>query len=349
MDDLLVLCAGLLVLSYSLTHLFRNLALALQIVDRPNHRSAHAKDTPTGAGLVFIALFSAGLFLLAMGGLATEVSSRFLQLLPAFLLVAAISAVDDFKPLPWWPRLLCHLAAALWVVALVGFPLLQVADEMFDAGPFGLVLGGMLLVFLPNAYNFMDGIDGIAAGEAVLILVFALLLSGLLGSGFQLGSGFLTSSGAEVGAILMAVLVGFLVINWPNARVFMGDVGSSFLGLFFGAAVLSELLVPVWTWLILLGWFLVDTTVTLLRRLLRGDRLYEPHSMHAYQHLNRAVGTPKTLMIIAAVNTFWLLPFAAGSMLYSGYGAILVVLALLPLAIYLAYLGAGTPPKLTTD
>ncbi|HEU0080065.1 MAG TPA: hypothetical protein VFQ76_20630, partial [Longimicrobiaceae bacterium] len=140
----------------------------------------------------------------------------------------------------------------------------------------GALLAVVALVWLTNLYNFLDGIDGIAGGEAVAV--------------GGVGGALLWAAGerglAAVALVAAAAGAGFLVWNWQPARIFMGDVGSGFLGFLFGAlAVASERVEgpPALVWILLLGVFVVDATLTLLRRAGRGERLHEAHRRHAYQ------------------------------------------------------------------
>ncbi len=334
MDRFILLCLGLAVLSYALTHLYRIVALALHIVDAPNHRSAHREITPTGAGAVFVVLFCIGMLLASLTGELRHSELIFLTALAPLCLVALLGLVDDYRHLPWRVRALAHLVAGIWGVWLVGFPELNLVSFVLKPGTAGLMAGAISLAWLINLYNFMDGVDGIAAGQAVFILLGATAIAAVLGDGQH----------SVPVILLVAVILGFLVINWPRAKVFMGDVGSGFLGLVLGLFTLAEVLVPVWCWLILLGWFITDACLTISMRLARGEKIYEAHALHAYQHLNRAVGTGYTLALIGAIDLFWLLPLAAVAYVYPDMGAGLLVLASVPLLVFQYYCGAGQPP-----
>jgi Fuc2NAc and GlcNAc transferase len=115
----------------------------------------------------------------------------------------------------------------------------------------------------------------------------------------------------------------------------------------FGVFVLTETILPIWSWLILLGWFVTDASITILLRLVRGEKIYEAHSEHAYQHLNRSVGTSKTLLIVGLCNTLYLLPLAAQAAISKDSGFGLLLLAYIPLVVVQYYCGAGQrTPKL---
>jgi Fuc2NAc and GlcNAc transferase len=194
------------------------------------------------------------------------------------------------------------------------------------------VLMTIYLVWLVNLYNFMDGIDGIAGAEAVTVTVAAAGLYGLVG---------IPAPAGMVPGLLAAAAAGFLVWNFPRARIFMGDAGSGFLGLMLGAcSVLAALQAPAlfWAWQILLGVFLVDATVTLLRRVLRGERFYEAHRSHAYQHAARRVGSHRPVTrAVVAIDVVWLLPMAAlvaTGRLEPLYGIAIAYAPLIALALY---------------
>jgi len=324
MNNLILFAFGLAIVTYSLTHIYRIAAIALRIVDEPNERSAHEQSTPTGAGIVFVVIFSMAVAFFARGDVVPPSIEIILGVLPALLIVAVVGLVDDFRPMSWWFRLLIHIATAGWVTYFLNFQLLE------SIGWIGLLLGAVGLVWMLNLYNFMDGIDGIAASETLFVL---------------LGVSFITW--VQVNSLntalisLVGVCAGFLVINWPKARVFMGDAGSKFLGLSLGVFALSESDVSLWTWLILLAWFWIDATLTLGVRLIRGEKVQHAHSQHAYQHLNRAFGTQKTLLVVHLVNLLWLFPMAVYSTFEPAVGSILVLLVAIPLVPGIYLLGAG--------
>ena len=215
---------------------------------------------------------------------------------------------------------------------------MRFAGTPTDLGAVGDLLAIAYVVWLLNLTNFMDGIDGIAGAEAVTVC----------------GGGTLCSVAAAgeattwaVSVVLAAATLGFLFWNWPPARVFMGDAGSGFLGFSLaGISLLAGAESPdlLWSWLILLGVFVVDASVTLIRRVLRGERFYVAHRNHAYQHASRLFGShlPVTL-IVCAINIGWLLPIAlaaAGAWLN---GSVALVIAYVPLLVAALSLSAGKP------
>jgi len=231
------------------------------MLDRPNERSLHRRPVPRSGGLAIAAGAATGL-LLAPG-----------VPLAAFALAAAlagVSAIDDVAPLPTLLRLAAHLVASGAIVVLetgVGDPLLAAV----------LVLA---IAWYANLYNFMDGSDGLAGGMAVF--------------GFGAYAWAAQQSGhaplAAGGAVLAAASLAFLLFNFHPARLFMGDVGSVPLGFLAGALGLlgwRDGVWPLWFPLLVFAPFTCDATLTLCKRLLRRERVWQAHRDHYYQRLVR--------------------------------------------------------------
>jgi Fuc2NAc and GlcNAc transferase len=154
---------------------------------------------------------------------------------------------------------------------------------------------------------------------------------------------------APVAALCSAAAAGFLLWNWPPAKIFMGDVGSGYLGYVLAILALAATIrdpVAVWVWLILGGAFFVDATVTLARRTIRGDRLYEAHRSHAYQWLARRWGShlPVTVTLLA-LNLLWLFPAAWLAERYPALALWILIAAYLPLIVLALVAGAGRPEQ----
>jgi UDP-N-acetylmuramyl pentapeptide phosphotransferase/UDP-N-acetylglucosamine-1-phosphate transferase len=237
-------------------------------LDVPNPRSSHRNPTLRGGGLVIVAGFFAGLAVwLLMGG---SLSPRALGWLVGAVLVATVSFVDDLRPLPALPRLIAHTAGAV-LLTLAG---VQSADVT-------VVLAFAYVILLTNIYNFMDGIDGLAASQAIVAGI-ALAVAGTLTRNPLV---------AVSGGLLAAASAGFALYNLPPARMFMGDVGSTFLGFSFaGLTLLANIGVgggrlPIEFGLVLFAPFVFDGLVTLCRRVVRGERWYAAHRSHYYQRL----------------------------------------------------------------
>jgi Fuc2NAc and GlcNAc transferase len=332
----LILFIGALIISAFLTGVTYSYALNSGLVDTPNLRSSHERPTPRGGGLSIVVTFIALLVLLY---LMTDMPKQvFYSLLSGGTLIGGVGFLDDHRHIPGIYRILVHFAAAcIAVYILGGFPPLQFGAHSIDLGWSGHVLSVVFLVWLTNLFNFMDGIDGIAAIEAIFILAAVLIISG------EESGQYMTL--LETG--LVASCVGFLFWNWPPARIFMGDVGSGFLGLTLGTlAIISATLndLPIWTWLILAGVFIVDATVTVIRRIVNGDKWYAAHRNHAYQHAARRFQSHKRVtLLVTAINVSWLFPLAWLAALRTDFGWWLMLIAWAPLVVITVMLGSGLP------
>jgi Fuc2NAc and GlcNAc transferase len=326
--------------SFSLTWALRRYALSRSLMDIPNARSSHSIPTPRGGGVAIVLAFTLALFILWFARLMTF--PAFLGITGAGSLIAVIGFMDDHGHIAARWRLLGHFAASIWLLFwLGGLPVVEFFGYAFDLGWFGHVLAMFYLVWLLNLYNFMDGIDGIASVEAICVCLGACLL-------------YWVSDAADLiwAPLLLAIAVaGFLVWNFPPAKIFMGDAGSGFLGIVLGGLSLQAAWVSadlLWGWLILLGVFIVDATFTLFRRLLRGDRVYEAHRSHAYQFASRRFGSHLTVTaVVGAINLLWLLPIAVGITQFgmnAGAGLILAYAPLIALAIKFHAGELETPP-----
>lgn len=328
------LVAAVAVLSLVLTAVLRRYAISRSIIDIPNARSSHSIPTPRGGGVAIVVAFLVALPILGFAGLVP-----WLQLVGiggAGALVAVVGFMDDHGHIAARWRLLGHFSAALWALFWIGgFPPLVLFGLSLDLHWFGHIFAAVYLVWLLNLYNFMDGIDGIASVEALCVCLGACLLY------------WVTDVPALIwGPLILAMAVlGFLYWNFPPARIFMGDAGSGFLGVALGVLSLQAAWQSpqlFWGWLILLGAFIVDATFTLLRRLFRGDKVYEAHRSHAYQFASRQFGKhlPVTLAV-GAINLLWLLPIAYCVAVLGLDGALGLLVAYVPLIILAIKFHAG--------
>lgn len=314
----------ILLLSWFLTGRMRRYAMARSLLDIPNGRSSHSLPTPRGGGVALVLAFLLALPWLAYrGGLDDAVMWA---MLGSGSGVAVLGLLDDHGHIPARWRLLGHFAAAGWALYwLGGMPPVEVMGASLDLGWLGHGLAALGLVWLLNLYNFMDGIDGIASVEALAVCLGGALLYAVSGHGELLW----------VPLALACAVLGFLYWNVPPARIFMGDAGSGFLGMLLGVMLLQAAWVSAdlfWAWLILLGVFVVDATLTLVRRLLGGERVHEAHRSHAYQHAARRYGGHLPVTLGAALlNLCWLLPIALWVVLGGLDGLAGLMLAYIPL------------------
>lgn len=272
----LALFLGASVASSLLTAVVRHLAIRHALLDVPNARSSHTTPTPRGGGLAIAAITLTAVAAAWWVGWIDRDAA--VGLLGGGLVIAATGWTDDLRSLPNGVRAVTQAGAAAWFLWWAGgMETLIVGEQTIRLGFAGNALALVAIVWSTNLYNFMDGIDGLAGGQAVVAgaVAAALLASPLPGL-------------ARLSATIAGASFGFLAWNWAPARIFMGDVGSGLLGFLFAAlALLSERGggPPVLVWALLGGVFLFDATVTLLRRAARGERWYAAHRNHAYQRL----------------------------------------------------------------
>jgi Fuc2NAc and GlcNAc transferase len=320
----LLLTAG--VAAWWLTGRARTYALHREMVDVPNTRSSHSVATPRGGGgaivLVTTVVLSWWWWTGSTGALSPVV-------LAASLIVAAVGFADDHRHVPPALRLAMHFLAAGLAVYGVGAPAWGVPQTAL------IVVG---IVWLINLTNFMDGIDGIAGAQTMTVCVGGAVLSAVVlpGSAMWLEP-----------AVLASATAGFLVWNWPPARIFMGDVGSGYLG--FMTAVLSLRALSAapalgWSWLILSGVFIADASITLLRRAMRRERVVEAHRSHAYQRLAHKWRSHQAVtLLVGGVNVIWLMPLAWMVAIQQMSEWVGLALAYGPLLASAVVLGSGRP------
>ena len=309
-----------------------------RLLDLPNDRSSHARPTPRGGGLAIVitlVLTVAGLFW--AGFLPRQLALALVAVLP----LAAIGFVDDHGHVPARWRFLVQLIAAVWALGWIGgMQSVEVAGEVYPLGWLGDVAAVLFMIWMLNLFNFMDGIDGIAGVETVTVALSAALLVGF-------GAGQAWPAEMWVSLALAAATCGFLVWNWPPAKIFMGDVGSGVLGFVLALLALwsaHQHSLGLAVWLILAAVFLVDATLTLLIRVVRGERWYEAHRSHAYQHATRRLGNHQVVTVaVLGINLGWLLPLAWLATTHPAWEWELLLIAILPLSIFAYSLGAGRP------
>ncbi len=265
-------------LSAWLTNRFCRPASRLHILDHPNERSLHTRPTPRTGGVAIVAAVviagsSAALYL-------APTWQRLPWLLGAMLLVAVTSFFEDRVGLASGYRMLVHLAAAGTLVVGGFIPTgMALPGTPFALSPtLGIAVTMVYIAWMVNLYNFMDGMDGFSGGMAVFGFgAFALL--GVLEGHWLF---------ATLNLIVAAAAAGFLVFNFPPTRIFMGDTGSSSLGLLAAAFSIwgtSDGIFPFWVAVLVFSAFIVDATLTLVRRAARGERVWQAHKTHYYQRL----------------------------------------------------------------
>jgi Fuc2NAc and GlcNAc transferase len=306
----------------------RRNAERLGLVSIPNDRSSHTRPTPHGGGLGIV-----------MGGSVTGMWLAMDQ--PAIwwiiqvlaLILAAVGLADDIWHLPARVRFsvqLILMSLLLWTLGLFSSTTLAVVILLLLTG-----------VWWVNLFNFMDGIDGIAALQAMFMLLTGAMLAAWT------HPEIIHSISFNWMLCLAAATAGFLMLNWPPARIFMGDVGSTYLAFMIYAlaqvSVLEGWLTNV-VWLILGAVFISDATATLMRRLLTGQYWYAAHRSHAYQRLAREFGSHRPVILLSlTINVFWLAPLASAALVWPQWAWYITILAYAPLLVGVLVLGAGKP------
>ena len=332
--------SALSIIFFILTLLFtgymRHYALKKNIIDNPNERSSHSVPTPRGGGVAIVCSY---LLVLAVLIYSQELTVHIgLTLIAAGFVIALLGFLDDHGHINAMVRLLIHFLVAIGVIfSLGGFAGVTVFNGV-QLGFIANIIAVLFLVWLLNLYNFMDGINGIASVEAITTTVSMAILYAVLN----------TSLNSDILWLLAACVFGFLLWNFPKAKIFMGDACSGFLGLTLGILALialKENLALFCAWIICLGVFVVDATYTLIKRVLSGYKMYDAHRSHSYQILSRKWGshTPVTLAV-AAINLLWLLPLAYYTVTQPlAYPEFMVLVAYLPLILIAMKLKAGHP------
>lgn len=326
----LILFIALTLSGFGLTHFLIRYSVKHQLLDIANHRSSHVIATPRIGGVSFVILIS---LLLVVDALVIHPNQQITILLGILLpcaIVAITALVDDIKSLSQKQRFLLYLGAS--TVAVYMFPI--------ESSSTGVVIAISLLfiisfTWLINLFNFMDGIDGIAASEAIFVL---------------LALAYFTYSHNDLSAtqqilFYIAPILGFLLLNWQPAKIFMGDSGSTFLGCLVGCLLLkavSDGIINIYSTVILLGCFLTDATWTLTYRLVSGQQWYNAHRSHSYQILARRLKSHQSVtMIYTAINLIWLFPLALYSKNHEHYGLLITIICFLPLTALCFIIGAG--------
>jgi len=292
-------------LSTLLTWYFSQPHSFIYILDRPNVRSLHTDPIPCGGGVaIILSLIIGFIFIGSTGGFHAQIE-YLLWIGVSGLLIAVISFLDDYRTLPFLYRLITHFVAAylflwqsnLWITQIILPDWTWTLPSIIQI-PISL----LFIVWMLNLYNFMDGMDGLSGGMAIIGFGSLAIWGGLANHILFLSANL----------IIVSAVAGFLIFNFPPARIFMGDTGASTLGFLAATFILwgsAENIFPLWAAALLFSPFIVDATVTLLRRLLQGEKIWIAHKTHYYQRLIQlGLGHKRTalweysLMILCSIS-----------------------------------------------
>lgn len=289
MPDLIVIISVFLIAcgNYFFTDWFIKYARLRRITDIPTERSSHTLPTPRGGGIGFV-IASIIAFILYFGWMGVLISPIYLTMLVTVSAIACLGWFDDRHDLSQTVRFTIQIVAAGSVIFFIGG-----LDTFFipyastiSLGVLSPFLGLLWITGTTNIYNFMDGVDGIASNQALTASTGWMVIAYLWNEPVLFTINF----------IVFTTVAVFLIYNWAPARIFMGDVGSVFLGFFFAimpflAVAISEefsIGLTIWMGALLLWPFLFDSTYTLVRRVLKNENVFEAHRTHLYQRLNIA-------------------------------------------------------------
>ena len=330
---MLIYCVALLI-SFLMTGLIRIYALRNNVLDIPNVRSSHSMPTPRGGGVAIVICYIISLFYLHHA--VPEL--KIFAIIVSGLIVALIGFADDHGHInPLW-RLIVHFTAAITITFTIGaVQSLDIGFATLSLGYVGYALTILALVWILNLYNFMDGIDGIAGIETISTCIVMGAILHYTGAAAWV---------VKLHFLLAAASTGFLLWNFPPAKIFMGDAGSGFLGIMIGALVLISANINqsfLWSWLIILAIFIIDATTTLLRRILRGERVFDAHRSHAYQFAARHFRSHKIVTLaVLVINAFWLAPLAYLAQSDILPSIVFIIIAYVPLIGLALYFKSGT-------
>ncbi len=305
--------------------LYKKVAIEKGILANPNFRTLHESPIPRGGGIVFACITMIGIFLLWWLGRIPN--NLFMALGVGGCVATVLGFFDDTNDIRARKKLVIQIfLSGFALFYLDGGPLLHI--ELIPS-LVAISLSILFLVWVINAYNFMDGVDGMAASGTIF------------SSGAIVLTMALTHGLSEVTILLLLLMVSvlaFMVFNWPPAKIFMGDSGSVFLGYIFGVLILFTTMhneVSIWTWIIVFGYFIADTTVTQIARLILVKKWYMAHRSHAYQNLARISNSHlKVTLGVIFYYLMWLFPLAIWSALEPDMAIFATIIALTPASIF---------------
>lgn len=315
------------ILSFVLTYLVRHFAISKSIIDIPNDRSSHTIPTPRGGGLAVAISWFIGLGYLFITG---KIENSFFYALMAGVPLTLVGFADDIfnlKPaVRFFVQFICA-ASALWFLG--GLHSMDYGPWTMDFILFLTPFAFIAIIWSVNFFNFLDGIDGYIGSEIVFVGLSAYALTG-----------------DQTGLLLAVATFGFLLWNWPKAKIFMGDVGSTLLG--FTVAIMAiyhqnNHISSIWVWLILTSVFWFDATITLFRRFINKEKLSEAHRKHAYQRAVQSGFSHQQVTIGSIVLNFAGFGFAFLAHHFSAYAILFLLIDMLLLFGVLKYIDKRKP------
>ncbi|MEH6583429.1 MAG: glycosyltransferase family 4 protein [Halioglobus sp.] len=324
----MILLLSTVVLSLVLCGLYLRLAQRWRILDRPNERSSHKRPTPHGGGVPLLLAFVASFLL------SSPWSFEYNWLVAMTFALMLLGISDDLWDLSVVLRFAVYAMVSISSAVVLLQSVTPIASSLGLIPLFGL---SFAILWALNLYNFMDGIDGLAASQCVLACIGAAALA------------FSSPEGGDYTLFCLlfaAAQLGFLCWNWAPARLFMGDAGSIPTGFLLAALAgygAVHGIVSFATWSILLAVFITDASYTLIWRMATGQNISRPHRLHAYQRLSRHWNSHRAVVhLLLGLNILWLFPIAWAVQLWPEHTVYFVILAYFPLLIGMAKAGKLT-------
>jgi len=300
------------IFSLILTYLVRIIAIKKSIIDTPNERSSHTVPTPRGGGLAIIVVWFAGLIYLFVNG---QIEKQLFLALMSGIILAVISLLDDILDLKPAIRMLAQVITAAFAMGFLGGFNLLSENQNTVIWLISSIVVFIGIIWFINLFNFLDGIDAYASQEAILVATGILLLTD-----------------NQLSALLIAATAGFLIWNFPKAKIFMGDVGSTQLGfvlVVLGIYFHNTESMNISNWLILTSLFWFDATFTLYRRWRNNEQLSVAHKKHAYQRLVQGGFSHLKVDIYAVILNILLIGIVYLNHYYLHQGIILLIIVIL--------------------
>ena len=323
----LALITATLIVSYIASVLYFRLASKYGPYATPNYRSLHQKVIPRGAGLAVAVPTLLGYLYLYLDHDLT--SSQWMVYVIGGVVVAAMGAADDRLDISALYRMPFQFLAAGWICYWFrGLAPVDLGFAVVNLGYLGHVMLFVILIWFYNLFNFIDGIDGMASSATMFICA-------------AIGALLFFQQAPMLGLILIlmgASSAAFLLFNWPPARMFLGDTGSSFMSYILSAVFVESLWrnpTNVWSWLIVGGFYFADTTLTTMVRILKVPGWYLPHRSHAYQNLARVWNSHRKVVLrVLMINLFWVTPFFLLSLKHEAWAIGVTAIVYIPLAVF---------------
>lgn len=313
----IIICFSIFLIACFFTGIYRKYAIKKSVIDIPNFRSSHSIPTPRGGGIAIVVSFYLGISFLYFYKL---VEIKLYYALLSGLPLVIVGIIDDFRNVKPILRFSTQILSSILVVYIIGG--IRQIDLGFYIISYQIVLVPLSIIGITwfiNLFNFLDGIDAYASVEAIFLAISIYLFIGNI----------------EL-LILVSATLGFLLWNWPNAKIFMGDVGSTLLGfilIVFGIYFNNTAQFNFIYWLILTSVFWFDASITLYRRWRNKEKLSEAHKKHAYQRIVQYGFSHKKTVLVSIIINLVLFGLTYLSVLYSKY-----VMAFFLLAVIILYI-----------